>query len=178
LSPLTAAILAWLLAQPPYSLDHETPRARAERMAVIASAATLGVEQSGFRGDKVELTAAVLTTWQHESHFALHIHADRCRAHECDNGKAKTLGQLHVTRSFPREQWQAAAGLGLAATTDAARETARLLGSHLVTCAKRGTPGWGHAMALYGTGRTCQHAKLEARAKGMARVIARLRGAK
>jgi hypothetical protein len=123
-----------------------------------------------WRGEAKELAFLLLTQARYETHLALHVHQGKCRVHlgECDGGKAASLWQLQWGPHLPKDEWSQLSGTDLFATTHAAFEAARILSRARNYCGT--TTG---AIALFGTGRTCEHEPAKKRAAFMKRLLAK-----
>lgn len=178
------AILAVLLSLPPSAADaRETANERAQRLEVLARAideasaeATCADDRDPecaptWPGSQAELAALLISTGWHESAFARHVHAGACRAHECDNGRARSPWQLHASGMVPVAEWRAMAGSSADATYTAAVAAARVLASGRARC--RSVSG---ALAAYATGGRCSWSGTRARLRTAQRVQPRLTG--
>jgi hypothetical protein len=123
-----------------------------------------------WNGEAKELAFLLLTQARYETNLALHVHQGKCRVHlgECDGGRAASLWQLQWGPHLPKEQWSQLSGTDLLATTHAAFEAARILSRARNYCGT--TTG---AIALFGTGRTCEHEPAKKRAAFMRRLLAK-----
>jgi hypothetical protein len=164
-----AAILAVLLRFPAYFGDVETETERSERLETIASAVHSASSETPWPGDRNELAAALITQAVFETHLARHVHAGRCKQHECDGGRAATLWQLQYGSWLPRKQWLAMQGLELAPTERAARYAAGILSRGRNRC--RDLFG---ALSLYATGRSCSWRGAQERTDFAAKVVSEL----
>lgn len=133
------AILSMLVATQPFHQDKEAPEQRSVRMAVIASSITQATEEATctgtfavsdckpkFKGKSDEIAMGLFTIAKFESRFAKHIHEDKCKPWECDAGEAKSLFQVHVTKTVPREVWERLGGTSPEATLQSARAAAAM----------------------------------------------------
>ncbi len=142
------AILVVLLGLRPCELDRETPEDRRARLEVVSQSVEYAAARatcSGafaewvecqpiWRRSRSELTALLVTVAYEESKLALHVHAGRCRDHECDaisSGgsivhRARSLWQVHYSPAF-REEWENIPGTTLWQTSDAAWAATRVL---------------------------------------------------
>ena len=126
-----------------------------DQAQMIASAIEKAVEQSTEWPDSPrELAALMLTVAWHETRLSLRIHDGLCKPHECDNGRARGLWQLHVHRSLPRERWLQVAGFPPENTTRAAQEAAIALvrSRRMCAVATRGRDWLGATLTAYAGG--------------------------
>ena len=136
---LVEAILSMLVATQPFYLDRETVDERTERMKVIATSIVQATEESTctgefkqegckvkFRGKPEELIVGLFTVAKFETHFAKHVHEDKCRKWECDAGRAKGLFQIHVSKTVPAELWSKIGGESEESTLLSARAAAAM----------------------------------------------------
>lgn len=149
---LTKLLLAAALSLPaPWTKTPVETRAEYEaRVGTIAHAIALEAPD--------KLTAAtVLAIWYGESRFDLRVHAgEKHPVWTQDMGRARCLGQLHVSGLVPRTEWERLVGTTLDATRRCARATVRVLLAQRRLCRARGTPGLAETLAAYGSGRHCR----------------------
>ncbi len=128
----------------------ETPEQYQARLDTIAKA--IAIEAPN------KLTAVtVLVVWYDESRFDRRIHAgEEHPIWTQDVGRARCLGQLHVSGLVPRAQWERLVGLDIDATRRCARATVRVLLAQRRLCRARGTPGLAQTLAAYASGVTCR----------------------
>lgn len=132
-------ILSMLTALQPFHKDVEAPEARKARMAVIATSIVQATEEATctgafekdgckpkFKGKPDELAIGLFTIAKFETRFAKHVHEDKCKPWECDAGQAKSLFQVHVTKTVPRDVWLKIGGTSPEATLLSARAAAAM----------------------------------------------------
>jgi len=133
------AILVMLRALQPFHMDVESADARDARLEVIAwSIAQASKEMTcseefekdgcvpKFKGKPEELAMGLFTIGKFEARFAKHVHEDKCRPWECDVGQAKSLFQVHVTKTVPRNVWVQLGGTSKKSTLLSARAAAAM----------------------------------------------------
>lgn len=153
-------ILRAALSLAPSHHDVETDAERFARQEVIAEAIVNAANRVAWPGDKREIAFLLLATGHFESRYALHVHAGKCRKHECDGGRAATPWQIQRGSWLPKGAWEQMQGTDLASTKLAALWAARFLTRGRRHC--RSTMG---AIALYATGRSCNWGKAPSRFK-------------
>lgn len=141
----------------------ETDEARDARLAMIADAVAAETapyaDGSGWR--HLELAVAVFELFYAEARLDRRIHAGVPHpTWTSDHGRAKCLGQIHVSDLIPRSEWETLAGDGLEATRRCARATALVLVWQARQCGvwsrQRATPDRvAFSFAAYGTGGNC-----------------------
>jgi hypothetical protein len=132
-------ILGMLNALRPFHMDAEAADARNARMTVIASSIAQATEEATctgafakdgcvpkFKGKPEELAMGLFTIGKFETRFAKHVHEDKCRPWECDAGQAKSLFQVHVTKTVPRDVWVRLGGTSQESTLQSARAAAAM----------------------------------------------------
>ncbi|MFA5052824.1 MAG: hypothetical protein WC565_02100 [Parcubacteria group bacterium] len=130
-------ILGMLNALRPFYMDVESADARNERMTVIALSIAQATEEATctgafakdgcvpkFKGEPEELAMGLFTIGKFETRYAKHVHEDKCRPWECDTGLAKSLFQVHVSKTTPREVWVRLGGTSQESTLLSARAAA------------------------------------------------------
>src|SRR3982751_1744252 len=87
---------AWVRAAidslPCFVEDRGDPDKSAQLDAIAAAVAE--VSRDAPRPPR-EWAALLMTIGYHESTFSLRIHRGQCKPHECDNGRARSMWQLH-----------------------------------------------------------------------------------
>jgi hypothetical protein len=156
---LLAAILQWA---PPWYPPGENPETVADyhaRLETIAEAVALeSTSVAAGRLDHRALAAATLTVWYGETRFSYEVHAlGKSRWHQ-DWGKARCLGQIHVSGLVPQQEWEQMVGADLEATRRCARATMRVLAAQSRYCSVRGANqgSLARVFAAYGSGRGCR----------------------
>ncbi len=156
---LLAAILSWPAPwYPPGRPNPETPEQYKQRVSTIATAVALeSAEFEGWRLGRRALAAATLTLWYGETRFSYEVHEQGTSRWGQDVGKAKCLGQLHVSKLVPQEEWEQMVGSDLDATRRCARATMRVLAAMARMCSARSTSEehMARVFAAYGSGRGC-----------------------
>lgn len=163
----TDRIAAVLVIEPRHSTDQsEDDVNRQERMREIASATNAGVQHAmcigawkgeascepRWKGNRRELTAALLAVAQRESHFASLVQQARCsempEGQRCDHGRARGLWQCWA--SACPQMWQTEPGSNAELRTGA-WEAAKLLAGFYNYCRTlNGTAdAWELAYAAY-----------------------------
>jgi len=152
----------------------ETPEERAARVdmivAVVADEAVEFAKGSPF-GAKA-LAAATLTKWHRESRFAHDVHAGFPGRYGSDRGRARGLGQIHVSGLVQRHEWEQLAGTDEESTRRCARATMRVLSAMARYCS---TTELDVVFGAYGTGAGCRATESSRqRARRAQALIARL----
>lgn len=171
---LFAAILHWQAPWYPPGKNPETPQQYRARLETIAEAVALEARAvPATHLDFRALAAATLTVWYGETRFAYEVHALGKSRWKQDRGKARCMGQLHVSKLVPREEWEQMVGADLESTRRCARATIRVLLAMSRFCGGQGASQthMAHVFAAYGTGAGCG---LTEQAKARARRWARL----
>lgn len=110
---------------------------------------------------RFELAIATTVLEGNETRFDRRIHAgEKHPIWTQDDGLATCLGQHHVSKAIPAEDWARLAGLGLDATARCARATTMMLVSHAKQCGvfigqRASKNAVAKAMASYGSGGKC-----------------------
>ncbi|MGC4090269.1 MAG: hypothetical protein QM756_20790 [Polyangiaceae bacterium] len=156
---LTSYLLAAIATLPTFHEDVGAELvARKQAQAEVIAQAISDVAESaeGWSGSKRELATLLLTVAWHETRFSLRIHEGKCKPYECDHGRARSLWQLHVHPSLPRDLWLQLAGVDVESTRRAAREAAKALSRSRNMCAgrARGSELVGQTLSAY-AGRGC-----------------------
>lgn len=155
---LLAAILHWAAPWYPPGENPETEDAYRARLGTLAEAVALEAESAKHAGlGRRALAAATLTVWYGETRFSYEVHVEgKSRWHQ-DWGKAKCLGQIHVSGLVPQEEWEQLVGSDLEATRRCARATMRVLAAQARYCSVASASEWGmsRVFAAYGSGRGC-----------------------
>lgn len=128
------------------------------RLDTIAEAIAIESEAATNWGlGRRALAAAALTIWYGETRFSYEVHALGKSRWTQDWGKARCLGQIHVSRLVPREEWDKLVGSDLHATRLCARATMRVLAAQAAYCrvTSAGESGLARVFAAYGSGRGC-----------------------
>jgi hypothetical protein len=150
-APEPSAVLVDILTDlPPYKGDTEPIEVRRARMTIVAAAIESAAERTKWPGPKQELVAAMVSLAVHETHLAQHVHAGKCKPHECDRGRAASLWQIQHGPHIPHDSWLALSGDSLEQTTLAAHWAA-----HFLAKGKNGCKTLEGAFGMYATGRTC-----------------------
>lgn len=139
--------------------ERESPQELAERLQVVVRAIRRAAPEDA------ELRWMLLTTAQHESHFALRIHEGKCRPGECDGGRARSLWQLHRNARMKPGEWESLAGTSQEATDLGARLAAGLLRGARASCGD--AEG---ALSLYARGGGCKWSGARQRVEWMRRM--------
>ena len=128
MTTFASVLLVMLEALTPFHRDHESPNQRHARMVVISNSIARATEEAktSFKGQPEELAMGLFTIGKFEARFALHVHADLCKPWECDVGKAKSLFQVHVSKTVPREVWATLGGTSQEATDRSAMAAASM----------------------------------------------------
>jgi hypothetical protein len=159
-----------LMSLPASTHTPETPEARQERMAVVATAiadASEELARKRWPGPAQEIALVLTTIAWHESGLDLNVHAGRCKDHQCDpvrkrdgevvRFKAASLWQIHSNALVPPKVWATLAGTDEDSTRRAALVAGRLAAGARGMCSyqHRGKD-WVHmTFAAYGTGSVC-----------------------
>jgi hypothetical protein len=156
---LTTYLLAAIATLPTFHEDLGTvlvEKKHAQAQVIAQAIADVAESAEGWSGSKRELATLLLTVAWHETRFSLRIHEGNCKPYECDHGRARSLWQLHVHASLPREQWLGLAGLDAESTRRAAREAAKALSRSRNMCSGRahGTELVAQTLSAY-AGRGC-----------------------
>ncbi len=143
-----------------YYAPKETNAEYRARMIVIRDAFMLESDDMAWRHGKRALRVMTLAIWRAETLFARDVHAGLPGYFGSDGGRAKCLGQLHITGLVPREEWQRLGGLDLEATRRCARATMRVIIAQTRACVPGGT--WNAQVATrifnaYATGNCSAH---------------------
>ena len=151
-TPLIHAVYAVVLAA---TAAAESPAEPPECRPVRAEHIARAIVEAG-RGSPTR-AARLLTVGEHETHWSWLVHHGRCELTrwKCDEGKAASLWQLHVTASFPRPEWLAVQSASLEATTRAALEADARLERAARVCRARGLDSIEATFSLYGSGNRC-----------------------
>ena len=137
---LTNYLLAAIATLPTFHEDigpQYAARKHAQAEVIAQAISDVAESAEGWSGTKRELATLLLTVAWHETHFSLRIHEGNCKPYECDNGRARSLWQLHVHPSLPRATWLGLAGVDVDATRRAAREAAKALTRSRNMCSSR-----------------------------------------
>ena len=139
LQQLTTIVLALASRLPatwygPHNPAVETSDARRDRVAVIAEADATEALLAPGRALPMALAVAVL--WHEESGgYDPRIHAGQKHPFWTqDNGRARCLGQFHMSLIVPREVWVGTAGTDLESTRNCARATIRVWRAQASRC--------------------------------------------
>jgi hypothetical protein len=156
---LTTYILAAIASLPTFHEDVGpglVARKQAQAQVIAQAISDVAESAEGWRGTKRELATLLLTVAWHETHFSLRIHEGNCKPYECDHGRARSLWQLHVHASLPKETWLSLAGVDIESTRRAAREAAKALTRSRNMCSGRaqGLELVGQTLSAY-AGRGC-----------------------
>lgn len=155
---LLAAILLWAPPWYPPGENPETLDTYRARLETIAEAVAVESEAAARAGlGRRALAAATLTVWYGETRFSYEVHVEgKSRWHQ-DWGKARCLGQLHVSGLVPKDEWELLVGGDLEATRRCARATMRVLAAQARYCSVKAPTEWSLArvFAAYGSGRGC-----------------------
>lgn len=159
----------------------ETPEQLALRLRTIARANLDAVPGApGPIPPKMLLAMNIATQW-HETKFAHDVHAGELGKWGSDDGRARCLGQLHVTDALPREVWERTAGTDLESTLLCSVEGMRVLQRYGRMCRWDGSDNairrtlWGYA-----SGKGCDFSQAPAKInlerrvltiRGLARVL-------
>lgn len=165
-------ITAILLTYAPYAGDEEPTAAREERMHTIELSIVRASRKATCTGDfnsdpcirtwkgrPAEAAAALLTLVRFESSAWLHVHAGHCLPHECDNGKAHSLWQLHESNIVSHDDWVRMHDCTQEATDLAAELALRVLRAARSCGTVEGM------FSKYGSGSTCTLSLGEPRAR-------------
>jgi len=165
------AILAAILTLMPAPAPHwnESKDEFLARMAIIAQTTDRAVSKvaksAGPRRRALEL--AVIVTYWGESHFAPDVHSG---ARLGDQGRAICLGQ-HQQADLTEAEWASLAGTDYESSLSCAVVTASRLQRSWRYCRNLDPSfSWGHAFALYGSGRTCRPEELARQGSNQKRV--------
>jgi hypothetical protein len=153
------AILQWAPAWHPPGQNPETSEQYQARLQTIVDAVTIEAEAlSDARMSTRELTAATLTVWYGETRFALGIHARGESRFSQDVGKARCLGQVHVSGLVSRPEWDNLVGADLESTRRCARATLRVLKAMARYCEmyNPSLQGLARVFGAYGSGQGCR----------------------
>jgi hypothetical protein len=147
------------------------------RAATMATAVHFEAQQSRGPLSSTQVAAATLTTWNHETRFAVGVHAGGVGRWGSDLGKARCMGQLHLTGLIARDEWLASGGLDLASTRMCARLTMRVLQVMARRCQFDGSnASWHRVFSAYGSGKGCAPVpKLKVRVKTLRKIEAKMR---
>ncbi len=86
---------------------HEDAKGSPEKIAQL-NAIGAAVAEFGKTADE----RAFLLAWaENETHLSLRVHAGRCRASECDRGRARGPWQVHRLASMPLDVWDRMHGI-------------------------------------------------------------------
>lgn len=185
---LAAALLALPAAWYPPGREPETEAQRVARYGVIADAIdhasrrATACEGAGcaplWPWPRDELVAVLAAQGWWETRYAHHVHAGRCRRHECDtrNGRARAVSpwQIQMTALVPRAEWSTLTGTGFEPTERAAYAAAKVLASSRARCAK--SEAWAApTIAMYATGARCRWRGARVRAATVGRLLVALR---
>jgi hypothetical protein len=154
-----AAILHWPSAWHAPGETPETPEEYQQRLQTIVDAVSLEAQQVAVGQFQArELTAATLTVWYGETRFAHGIHARGESRFSQDEGRARCLGQIHVSGLVARSEWEALVGADLEATRRCARATLRVLLAMARYCEVHApsVSGMARVFAAYGSGKGCR----------------------
>jgi hypothetical protein len=163
-------LLAILIALPPWHGDTEQPEARGVRLHRIAvaideAATTLTAgKRPLWRGGEAELEWLLVSQGFWESRFAQHVHEGRCRKHECDHGRSRSVWQLQMGGHLGPETWHKLNSDSWTSTRLAALHAGRALALCKRKC--RTTHG---AVSMYATGSRCNWSGAKRRLDWMAR---------
>ncbi len=128
------------------------------RLDTIAEAIAVESEVASNWGlGRRALAAATMTVWYGETRFAYEVHALGKSRWTQDLGKARCMGQIHVSRIVPRQEWELMVGADLQATRLCARATMRVLAAQAGYCRAQSASeaSMARVFAAYGTGRGC-----------------------
>lgn len=152
---IKAALLTAALNLPMPYYKGQPPETRAQyeqRLEVIAEGIAVETAGTPVWGHR-RMAATVFMVWWHESRFAVEVHAGtRHPAWTQDDGRARCMGQLHVSGIVPPRDWARLAGTDLAATRRCAAATMRVLAAQARRCS--GAPLAG-VLGAYGRGHGC-----------------------
>jgi hypothetical protein len=171
---LLAAILQWQAPWYPPGQNPETPEQYQTRLETIAEAVALEAKAiAPAHLDSRALAAATLTVWYGETRFAYEVHALGTSRWKQDRGKARCMGQLHVSKLVPADEWEQMVGADLQSTRRCARATIRVLlaVSRYCGAAHASEAHMARVFAAYGSGQGCG---VDQRARSRARRWARL----
>lgn len=118
------ATSTWAIAPGP-----ETAAEASERRDLVDAAIAYEAHQEAAHSpfDAKTLAATARVVWQEESALSVRVHMGELGRWGSDRGRAKCLGQLHVSGIVPREQWERLAGTDPDSTRRCARATMRVL---------------------------------------------------
>jgi hypothetical protein len=175
---LLAVVLTW---QPPWyppGKNPETPEQYKARVDVIveAVATEARLNEDWALGPKA-LAAATMVIWYRETRLAHEVHAGTKSRYGQDDGKARCLGQLHVSGLVPKEEWETLTGTDLMATRRCARATMRVLTAYAGLCRAKSAdaPTLARVFGAYGSGKGCTATRQSrARAQRWAKLMSRL----
>ena len=138
--------------------QRETALQRQRRIRIIARAVVdVSEKERGWLPRKVA-TAAIYTLWYYESRFDREVHAGGLSRWGSDTAKARCMGQLHVSKRLPTDEWKALAGIDYAATRRCAVATLHRFRSAAGWCGWGENPHrWRDAFRNYGSG-SCERA--------------------
>jgi hypothetical protein len=147
------SIISVLMAFPTYKDDREDPRKR-DQLVMVAEAVDYASRVEGWQGRQSELAALLITVGWHESSFALHIHAGKCKPWECDRGRARGPWQVHKNR-LNTDSWDSLLGLEPASTRLAAIVAAQALVRARAQCRSLAGSDWVNFTLTAYAGRGC-----------------------
>lgn len=169
-----ALLLTILSLTPSYGDPEPKGLASYERRVHIAAAVAVEAkEQSpGWLGSTESLALAALTVMYEETRLDSRIHAGEPHpVWDEDKGRAKCLGQVHVSGFVPPREWSTLTGTDFAATRRCARATIRLLVSSQRYCRHEGSKGNVAITFAKYAGRGCRETeRSSARAGSYARI--------
>ena len=156
---LLAAIVQWAPPWYPPGKNPELPDQYRARLDTIAQAVAIEAAQvKKTRLDKRALAAATLVIWYGETRFSHGVHVKGVSRWGQDRGKARCMGQIHVSGLVPKKEWDLLVGGDLEATRRCARATLRVLAAQSRYCGVRRPTEAGIAKVIsaYGTGKGCR----------------------